>query len=63
MQRLYALLDVTPNIVTLVTLVSLTVAFGIAEQFYKFHSFTLEAAAFLATWWALRRVALLFVKR
>jgi hypothetical protein len=25
----------------------------IAELFYKFHSFTLEAGAFLATWWVL----------
>jgi len=32
-------------------------AFGssllIAEMFYKFHSFTLECLAFLATWYAL----------
>jgi hypothetical protein len=27
-------------------------AWLIAESFYKFHSFTLEAAAFLATWFA-----------
>jgi hypothetical protein len=25
----------------------------IAELFYKFHSFTLECLAFLATWWVL----------
>jgi len=29
------------------------VAFGIAEFFYKFHSFTLECLAFLATWFVL----------
>ena len=29
----------------------------IAEFFYKFHSFTLECVAFLATWYALSRVA------
>ena len=29
------------------------VSFVIAEVFYKFHSFTLECAAFLATWYAL----------
>ena len=29
----------------------------IAELFYKFHSFTLECIAFLATWYALSRVA------
>ena len=27
-----------------------TVAFAIAELFYKFHSFALETLAFLATW-------------
>ena len=26
---------------------------AIAEMFYKFHSFTLECVAFLATWYAL----------
>lgn len=29
---------------------SLLLSFGIAEFFYKFHSFTLECLAFLATW-------------
>ena len=29
------------------------VSFLIAELFYKFHSFTLECLAFLATWYAL----------
>lgn len=29
---------------------SLVAAFLIAELFYKFHSFTLETGAFLATW-------------
>ena len=28
----------------------LIAAWAIAETFYKFHSFTLECAAFLATW-------------
>jgi hypothetical protein len=32
---------------------SLLVALLIAELFYKFHSFLLEAAAFLATWFIL----------
>ena len=63
MEKVYELLDIRPDAVTLVTLISLAIAFGIAETFYKFHSFTLEAGAFLATWWALRRVGLLFVKR
>jgi hypothetical protein len=29
---------------------ALAVSFVIAEVFYKFHSFTLECLAFLATW-------------
>jgi hypothetical protein len=32
---------------------ALMTAFVLAEIFYKFHSFTLECAAFLATWFAL----------
>jgi hypothetical protein len=31
----------------------LAVAFLIAEPFYKWHSFTLECAGFLATWFVL----------
>ena len=30
---------------------ALAVSFAIAEAFYKFHSFTLECGAFLATWY------------
>ena len=63
MEKVYELLDIRPNAVTLVTFLSLAIAFGIAETFYKFHSFTLEAGAILATWWVLRRIGLLFVKR
>jgi hypothetical protein len=29
---------------------ALVISFVIAELFYKFHSFTLECAAFVATW-------------
>ena len=36
---------------------ALLIAFLIAEVFYKFHSFTLECAAFLVTWYALGAVA------
>jgi hypothetical protein len=36
---------------------ALLIAFVIAEVFYKFHSFTLECAAFLATWYALGALA------
>ena len=32
---------------------TLTLAWIIAEYFFKFHSFTLECAAFLATWFIL----------
>ena len=63
MEKVYELLDVRPTVATVVTLISLAIAFGIAESFYKFHSFTLEAGAFLATWFLIRRVGLLFVKR
>ena len=62
MEKVYELLDVRPNAQTIVTFVSLAIAFGIAEPFYKFHSFTLETGAFLVTWWVLRRIGLLIVK-
>ena len=39
--------------VTLREAVTFTMALGVAETFYKFNSFTLECAAFLATWIAL----------
>jgi hypothetical protein len=32
---------------------ALLVSLALAEAFYKFHSFTLECTAFLATWYAL----------
>ena len=32
---------------------ALAISISIAELFYKFHSFTLECIAFLATWYAL----------
>jgi len=32
---------------------ALLASFVIAELFYKFHSFTLECLAFLATWFAI----------
>lgn len=39
------------------------VAFLIAELFYKFHSFTLECAAFLGTWFVLDGVVHLLIGR
>ena len=41
---------------------SLAAAFLIAEAFYKFHSFSLECLAFLATWYALD-LAVEFLRR
>jgi len=38
---------------TLEQLPLLVIALGIAEIFYKFHSFLLETGAFLLTWFAL----------
>ena len=35
---------------------ALALAWILAELFYKFHSFTLECAAFLATWFVLDAV-------
>lgn len=35
----------------------LAVSLALAEGLFKFGSFTLEALAFLAVWWSLRRVA------
>jgi len=46
-----------------VTLVTLAIAMVIAEQLYTFHSFTLETLAFLATWYVLRRAALVVTRR
>ncbi|MDQ3620984.1 MAG: hypothetical protein M3463_00620 [Verrucomicrobiota bacterium] len=39
------------------------VSFVTAEFFYKFHSFTLECGAFLATWYALDAALHLLTKR
>lgn len=36
---------------------SLACSLGLAEMFYKFHSFTLECVAFLATWFVFSYVA------
>jgi hypothetical protein len=43
--------------ITAINAVTLATSFVIAEAFYKFHSFTLEAGAFLATWYVLRVIA------
>jgi hypothetical protein len=41
----------------------LGLSFVIAELFYKFHSFTLECLAFLATWFVLDAAGQLVVAR
>jgi hypothetical protein len=63
MEKIYAFLDVSPSTVTVVTAITLALSFVIAEQLYKFHSFTLETGAFLVTWFVLRRLGLLITKR
>ncbi len=40
---------------------SLVISLVIAELFYKFHSFILEAVAMLATWWVLATITRLIV--
>ncbi|MGH2376927.1 MAG: hypothetical protein ACRDGT_00440 [Candidatus Limnocylindria bacterium] len=40
-----------------IDVVTLATSLVIAEMFYKLHSFTLEAGAFLATWYVLRLAA------
>lgn len=61
MEQLRTVLGSRLDAGTAVTLASLAVALVIAEQLYKFRSFTLEAAAFLVTWFVLRRIGLLFI--
>ena len=45
------------NAATVIDGTTLAVSLAVAEFLYKFHSFTLEALAFLGTWYAMRRVA------
>lgn len=45
------------NIAVAIDAATLALSLAIAEALYKFHSFTVEALAFLGTWYALRRVA------
>ena len=51
---MYRLLD-TPNYPHVIAreAPALVLAMTVSELFYKFHSFTLECCAFLATWYAL----------
>jgi hypothetical protein len=43
--------------------VPLALSFVIAELFYKFHSFTFEALAFLATWYVLSALTSKLINR
>lgn len=43
-------------------LLPFAVSFGIAELFYKFHSFVLETGAFLVTWFVLDMIFTLIRK-
>jgi len=45
------------NAATVIDGTTLAASLAVAEFFYKFHSFTLEALAFLGTWYVLRRAA------
>lgn len=42
--------SISPKVLVLEQLPALLISIVIAETFYKFHSFTLECLAFLATW-------------
>lgn len=48
---------------SVVNIGTITVSFVIAEMFYKFGSFAIEAAAFLGTWYALRLIARTLIGR
>jgi hypothetical protein len=51
---MYTLIRALPiRDILLEQLPALVVSLIIAEAFYKFHSFTLECIAFLATWYAI----------
>lgn len=54
---MYSLIHKLHAGITLREGVVLLIAFVIAELFYKFHSFSLECAAFLATWYVLGGIA------
>ena len=56
---MYSLIHMYRAGVTLHEGVALLLAMVVAELFYKFHSFTLECAAFLATWYVLGGIAAL----
>jgi hypothetical protein len=54
---LYAIIHSLPRPAMFAQGTGLVLSLVIAELFYKFHSFTLEALAFLATWYVLGGIA------
>jgi hypothetical protein len=54
--------DLGPRAAARYELIPFVLAFGIAELFYKFGSFSLELVAFIGTWLALSAVQRLIVK-
>jgi hypothetical protein len=58
--HMYSLMHTLRTRLTVVEGAALLIAMVFAELFYKFHSFTLECAAFLVTWYAVGRLLALF---
>lgn len=54
---MYSLIHSLPRSMMVAQGIALLLSLVIAELFYKFHSFTLEAVAFLATWYVLGAIA------
>ena len=54
---MYSLIHALPRPTMIAQGTALVLSLVIAELLYKFHSFTLEAVAFLATWYVLGAIA------
>lgn len=54
---MYAVIHLLPRPTMFAQSVGLVLSLIIAELFYTFHSFTLEALAFLVTWYVLGGIA------
>ena len=54
---MYAIIHSLPRPAMLAQGIGLVLSLIIVELFYKFHSFTLEALAFLVTWYVLGAIA------
>ncbi len=51
------------NVDLAIDAVTLAISLAVAEAFFRFHSFTLEALAFLAVWFALRGAGKFLLRR